>query len=435
MVLRFRADDEGLSLHRRQALFFITRTTKTMKPAILVFGITLCCIVVRVNATDASVHNGPIKQNATLNIPDSESIVAINPRRTPSQDFLTDTYENEVRQLNVQREEPASLSDAPRDPDLVTGITLVSEESEPDLLQLEEIKQVLSVKDQQIAQTNLPEPEPAESKKESTFGQHMFQFSGEISVIDDDNVRSSQNNDDILDDTIVSAAVKVKGEKAIDSLTTWDYGGSLTYNSYDTYDDLNNYEFEANTHYRFALTSGLTAPIYSLGARIGGIDSDSEMRDATVYSLSAELSKWLSTTINMTAGLGYSKQDSVSKVFDTSESHIFINFDAEVSRADLVYTTLTLMTGDKVSGATPTLDIVNVADEIEPDDAFGGVADNQFAYRIDADSVVVALGYNRILTQGLSFDVSARYIYSEARDDRDISYERTILKASLVGSF
>jgi hypothetical protein len=376
-----------------------------------------------------------LKIGATLNIPDPELIVAINPRRTPSPDSLTDTYENEVRQLNVQREEPASLSEAPRDPDLVTGITLVSEESEPDLLQLEEIKPVLSVKDQQIAQTNLPEPEPAESKKESTFGQHIFQFSGEISVIDDDNVRSSQNHGDILDDTIVSAAIKVKGEKAIDSLTTWDYGGSLTYNSYDTYDDLNNYEFEVNTHYRFALTPGLAAPTYSLGARIGGIDSDSEMRDSTVYSLSADLNKWISTTINMTAGLGYSKQESVSKVFDTSESHIFINFDAELSRADLVYTTLTLMTGDKVSGATPTLDIVNVADEIEPDDAFGGVADNQFAYRIDADSVVVALGYNRILTQGLSFDVSARYIYSEARDDRDISYERTILKASLVGSF
>jgi hypothetical protein len=317
----------------------------------------------------------------------------------------------------------------------VNGITLVSEESEPDLLQLEEIKQVLSVKDQQIAQTNLPEPEPAESKKESTFGQHMFQFSGEISVIDDDNVRSSQNNDDILDDTIVSAAIKVKGEKAIDSLTTWDYGGSLTYNSYDTYDDLNNYEFEVNTHYRFALTSGLAAPIYSLGVGIGGIDSDSEMRDSTVYSLSADLNKWISTIFNMTAGLGYRKRESESEVFDTSESHIFVNFDAVLSRADLVYTTLTLMTGDSVSGATPTLAIVNVADKIEPDDAFGGVAENQFAYRIDADSVVVALGYNRILTQGLSFDVSARYIYSEARDDRDISYERTILKASLVGSF
>jgi len=380
-----------------------------MKLAIVVFCITLCCIATRVNATDAGARYGPIKQNETLNIPDPDSIVAINPRQAHSQ--------------------------APRDPDLLTGMIVVPEASEPNLLRFDEIKQVLAVEDQQIAQAKLPEPEPAESKKEGTSWQPMFRYSYEISVVDDDNVRLSQNDVDIREDTIVSATIKAEGEKTIDSFTTWNYGGSLTYNSFDTFDKLNNYVFEVNTRYRFSLAPGLTAPIYSLGARIGGIESDSEMRDSTVFSLSADLNKWISNTINMTAGLDYRQRESVSEVYDNSEIRIFVNFDAEFSRADLVYTTLTLITGDKVSGGTPTLGVINVADAIEPDDAFGGVATNQFAYRIDADSVVFTLGYNRILTQGLSFDISARFVDSEARKDEDISYDRTILKASLLGRF
>jgi len=407
-----------------------------MKLAVLIFCTTLCCISASVSAVDVSTHHGPIKQNETLNIPHPESIIVINPRQTLSQaSSQIDTYEKEVRRPKVQHEELTPLSEAPRDPDLVTGITAVPKTSESNLLLLEEIKQVLVVEDQQIAQAKLPETEPAESKKEGTSGQPMFRYSYEISVVDDDNVRLAQNDVDIREDTIVSAAIKAIGEKSIDSLTSWNYGGSLTYNSFDTFDELNNYEFEVNTRYRFALTPGPTSTIYSLGAKIGGLEFDSEMRDSTVFFLSAELNKWITNSISMTAGLGFSQRESVSEVFDTSESRIFINFDAGFSQADLIYTTLALFTGDRVSSATPTLGIVNASDAIEPDDAFGGVAANQFAYRIDAETVLFTLGYNRILTQGLSVDLSARYVDSEAREDDEITYDRTILRASLIGRF
>ena len=284
-----------------------------MKLAVLIFCTTLCCISASVSAADVSAHHGPIKQNETLNIPHPESIIVINPRQTLSQaSSQIDTYEKEVRRPKVQHEELTPLSEAPRDPDLVTGITAVPKTSESNLLLLEEIKQVLVVEDQQIAQAKLPETEPAESKKEGTSGQPMFRYSYEISVVDDDNVRLAQNDVDIREDTIVSAAIKAIGEKSIDSLTSWNYGGSLTYNSFDTFDELNNYEFEVNTRYRFALTPGPTSTIYSLGAKIGGLEFDSEMRDSTVFFLSAELNKWITNSISMTAGLGFSQRESVS---------------------------------------------------------------------------------------------------------------------------
>ena len=79
--------------------------------------------------------------------------------------------------------------------------------------------------------------------------------------------------------------------------------------------------------------------------------------------------------------------------------------------------------------------IINAADAIEPDDAFGGIAVNQFAYRLDAVSHVVTLGYNAAISRNLSLDLSLRYVDSEATEDPFIYYDRSIVRASLVGRF
>ena len=65
----------------------------------------------------------------------------------------------------------------------------------------------------------------------------------------------------------------------------------------------------------------------------------------------------------------------------------------------------------------------------------GGIDSNQFAYRIDSNTAVITIGYNRIMTPDISLDFSARFVDSEAKDDSDIYYERTIFRASLLGRF
>ncbi len=443
-----------------------------MKHAILVLCITISCVAARGNAAEAvGASYGPVTKNETLyrialkhrpkgvtisqmmmsifqtnpeafyagninslkvgamlKIPNQASIENIDRRQAYSEaSSQIDTFEKEVRAEKVKRGELAPLSVDPRDPELVTGITV--------LVEIETIKQGLAADEQRFAQLDLPEPKPAKRKNKSKSSQPLFRYSYDISIIDDDNVRLAQDNDDIRSDLIVSSTLKAKGGKSIDSFTLWNYGASVTYNVFDSFDELNNLEFEINARYRFALNSSFTAPIYSLGVKLGGVEFDSEMRDSTLLSLSAEMNKWLTNTINMTLGIGFKQRESVSEVYDLSEARIFVNFDTELSKADLVYTTLTLITGDTVSSATPTLEFINVSDAIEPDDAFGGVAANQFAYRIDADTTVITLGYNRILTPDISFDLSARLVDSQARDDSSIGYDRTIFRASLLGRF
>jgi len=426
-----------------------------MKKVIFVVCIALCCVVVRGNAANTGSY-GPVVTNETLyrialkyqrqgvsvaqvmmsifeanpnsfdkgninrlkigeilEIPDFEVISGTNRREAfrEATDHI-DTYETEMRELKVESGELAPLGQAPRDPDLVTGAPLAGAISEPDSAQINEMKVGLAA-----AQGALPEPKPAKSKKKAKSEASVFRYSYDIAFIDDDNVRLAQEDEDIRSDRSISATVRAKGGKSLDSFSILNYGASATYNKLDTFETLDNYEIEANMRYRFALSSGFTSPIYSLGAKIGGREFDTEMRDATFVVLSADLNKWITDTINMTTGVGWNAQESKSEVFDTSDARIFINFDTNFSRTDLVYTTFTYITGDTVSSATPSLGIINVADAIEPDDAFGGIDANQFAYRLKADTVVLTLGYNRIFTRDLSFDLSARFVESEAQDD------------------
>jgi len=447
-----------------------------MKIAILAVCISLCCVVIRGNAADAGSY-GPVQANetlyrialkyqqpgvtvsqvmmsifaanpgafgqdninrlrlgATLRIPDSETMAKVD-RAQAYRDATAqiDTYEQEVRASSVAGGESKPLVQAPSEPDPVAAAPMVMAVAEPDLQQIDELKQGLAADEQQIA---LPEPQAPKGKRQAQSEPSVFRYSYDLSIINDDNVRLAQDNDDVRSDVIYSAMVKATGGKSLDSFSILNYGASASYNKFDTFDKLDNYDFEFNTRYRFALSSGFTSPIYSLSAKVGGRQfNDSEMRDATFYGVSADLNKWITNTINMTTGVAYNGQESKSEVFDTNEALIFINFDTNFSKKDLVYTTFSYISGDTVSSSTPSLEVINAADAIEPDDAFGGVDANQFAYRIDSNTLVFTLGYNRILTPDISLDFSARYVESEAKDDSSLKYDRTIWRASLLGRF
>ncbi|MFT5220989.1 MAG: FimV-like protein [Gammaproteobacteria bacterium] len=347
-----------------------------------------------------------------------------------------DRYEKEVRQVRVERGELKPLSAAPREPDLLPAITPteMAEISQVKLSQITEIKAELKKEEEQLVEVAPPLPK-AKKKAPRKPERPLFRYSYDLAAINDSNVRLAQNDVDIRDDAIFSVTLNARGGRPLDSFSIWNYGASATYNSFSTFDGLNNIDFNINTRYRFALSSGFTSPIYSLGIKIGGVEYDTEMRDATVLSLSADLNKWVTNTINMTAGWVFKTQDSKSEAYDTSENRLFVNFDTNLSKTDLIYTTLTYITGDVVSSASPTLAIINAAEAIEPDDVFGGITTNQFAYRLDAETIVITLGYNKILTQSLSMDVSARIVDTTSSVDSDIGYERTLLRASLLGRF
>ena len=391
--------------------------------------------IFRANPEAFSQNNiNRLKVGAMLTIPDFETVTATTAkdanREATSQ---IERYEAEMRALGVERGELTPLPTVTREPDLAPAEKLPLATSPADL---DETKEELQKEGEALGiQQALPEPKVKPQRRRRTQPQPLFRYSYDVALVSDDNVRLAKNDDDIREDGILTATLKAKGGKSLDSFSIWNYGGSLSYRLFETFDELDHYEAEINTRYRFALASGFSSPIYTLGIRLAGLEFESEMRDSTLLTLSADLNQWITDTVNMTVGLRLRERESVSEVYDLTETRVFVNFDTSFGKTNLVYTTLAFISGDTVSSATPTLRIINAADAIEPDDAFGGVDANQFAYRIDANTLVVTLGYNRIITPDLSFDLSARFVDSEAREDDSIGYERTIVRASLLGRF
>ena len=265
--------------------------------------------------------------------------------------------------------------------------------------------------------------------------ENRIRFSYELSAATDDNVRRAQYPEDIREDNMLNLSFKAKRRLWGSRYSQFGIGARLELEQYATFDRLDNRLYEVQLKYNFAFGSEFTSAVYALKLDLGGIDSESEMRSSDTMGLSLELNRWLSSALNLTAGMKLRNQESQSRVFDTSEFLMFANLDLELSRRHLLYFTYHYISGDIVSSATPRLKIINAADAIEPDDAFGGVALNQFAYRLDADSQVMTLGYNAGLSGKLSLDLSLRIIDSVATADDSIYYDRMILRASLVGRF
>jgi len=372
-----------------------------MKNSIIVFCVIFCCFVALANAAelDELVQAEEVR---------NEQVVSgdlLPPDAMPGTTELT--APSETRPLPRSKVEPEQV-----------GVIKTDQGAE--------VEQSIVVQ---------AEPIPRRRKRRSRERRPLLRYSYDISVAADDNIRLAQNDLDIRSDLLTSATIKAKGGMALDKFSNWSYGARVTYNSFDTFDTLNNIDFDINTRFSFSFTSGFSAPIYSVGVKLGGSEFDTVMRDSTYISLSADLNKQLTTTINMSTGWRYKQQESKSKVFDISENRIFVNFDTNFSKKDLVYITLSYIAGDVVSSATPSVGIINAAEAVEADDAFGGIAFNQFAYRLEANTFVFTVGYNRPLTRGLSVDFSAQFVDTQSTEDSAIGYERSILTASLLGRF
>ena len=262
-----------------------------------------------------------------------------------------------------------------------------------------------------------------------------IRFSYDLSAVYDDNIRRAKYDEDIREDSIFNLSFRAQKKLSSTRFSQLGIAARVEAEKYSTFDTLDNISFGVGLKYSFGFSAAFTAPLYSLKLDAGGVESESEMRTANSASLGLEMNRWLTNTISLTAGYKAKLQDSQSEVFDTVEHQFFANLDLELSARHLFYLTYHYIAGDIVSSATPKIAIINAADAIEPDDAFGGIAANQFAYRLDAVSQVVTLGYNAAISRNLSLDLSLRYVDSEATEDPFIYYDRSIVRASLVGRF
>jgi hypothetical protein len=262
---------------------------------------------------------------------------------------------------------------------------------------------------------------------------HALSIDSEIAYTNDDNVTRAQRDSDILNDQFVSVSAGLTYVGWLNMNHRVIYRGFLRAEIYDKYDGLSNNTAGVNLNYQYRAAGTITAPTYGAFIKAAIAEYDSDLRDSNLYSAGVSWRKPFSDRITFTTILAGNVRDSDSTVFDTKEVSLLANVDYLIGSRWTLYLTLNYLDGDVVSTAVPGLAVVNAAEAINADDAFGGAAANRFAYRLDAQTNVVTLGTNISFGEQHSLDVSARWADSKATGG--ISYERRLFSAAYLIRF
>jgi len=167
-------------------------------------------------------------------------------------------------------------------------------------------------------------------------------------------------------------------------------------------------------------------PFLRLGLGVSYMDSETQRRDGIEVDVSASINLQPASFFDTTLGIQTAVRDAETDVFDTTKTTLFLTANLSPSPRVVFRTGFRYVIGDEVSTATPSLNIVNNAKVIEPDEAFGGVPENRFAYLIEANSVIAEAGVGFSVTGSVKADLLYRFVSTEA--DGDISYERSIVE-------
>lgn len=259
-------------------------------------------------------------------------------------------------------------------------------------------------------------------------------FSGDVTFLYNDNVTRAERDDDIADDVAVEARLAYGWSTPAITGSSFAWTLAVTGVKFDAFSDLDHVEASGEVAYRVQFARGFGAPVYEVSATAAALDYGSRIRDGWQVEAGAMATKRFTDRLTGRAGFRVSRREATDyEVFDLERANVFANVDWLATRRSVGYATWVFSSGDVVSTARPTLGIINAAAVIEPDDAYGGVPANRFAYRLDADVHIVTLGYNRKLDSDASLDLSLETLLAEAEGGNE--YERMIARVSYLRRF
>jgi len=268
----------------------------------------------------------------------------------------------------------------------------------------------------------------------------FFHADAEVSYAGDDNVTNGSREKDIREDTFYEVNAGVGYRHDFFGSQLLGYSLRVGTKGYSVFDKLNESRIRGGIKYSFQFSRGFTAPVFSID--FFGIEksSNSDIRDSSTAGVTFQMSRWLTDKTSLIAGLGVTEEEAEGTVFDLERTRAFVNIDLLLTSQWTGFATYVFIDGDVVStGEGDSLEVINAAcptfpcDALEPDDAFGGIATNQFAYRLMAQTQIVTLGLNWKIKEGQSVDMSIRLLNSTT--DYGIEYDSMLLRASYLISF
>jgi len=253
-----------------------------------------------------------------------------------------------------------------------------------------------------------------------------------------DNVTRAVKDNDIEHDTFMSVGTSVSHTllqfNTGQVVLNLDVAGT----AFNEFSGLSHIDAGGGINYSFSPWTGFGAPWFSIDAQYKVLEFDSFLRDSNLFITTGTFGKRIDDRTDMRVALEYQSRDSEGVAFDTENVSAFVNFDFTLKKKMTLYTTIKYQDGDVVSSANPgiapgnldpalQIKIINAApNALEFDDVFEG----KVAYRLDGTTQLYTVGLNIAQNLDSAFDLSVRFLTSEADIDSDLNYQDLTVRLS-----
>ena len=272
----------------------------------------------------------------------------------------------------------------------------------------------------------------------------LFVFGADATLQFDDNQSRAERRRDQIEDTSVQVAASVTSdwEPSIKHLFAVTLSAELE--RFDDIGALDRNSVALRGAWRWQPDPSFLAPIFEINASTRFDDVETDQRSSTVNRVQGFVTRRLTDRLTTSFGLEYRTHDSDGSVWDLIDKRWFLNVDLMLTQRAAGYLTFSRISGDTFSSAqrtfcngavaTDLLDLINGATEIEPDEAYNDeLCGDWVAYRLDANTNVFTLGFNRGFGHTMALDFSWTYV--DVSGDEGNEYQRDLFRATLLKRF
>lgn len=263
------------------------------------------------------------------------------------------------------------------------------------------------------------------------------QLDATIAVEHDDNVTFGGRSRDALSDNAGQLRLDYRQLHALDPDRAWGFTTAVDTRQYAEYSRLGEVQLEAGPVWRQRFGRGFYAPLLELSLTAARIESRSDLRTGNRWTAAGTLRRRMTDRITGQFGLHHSqRRASDSDAFDQERTGLFVHADYLLRAHRTLYGMLAWQTGD----VAVTADLGYGGDSVyggwaqgEADDAFGGEAEDRFAFAVEADLASVVVGYNHGFNRRNVIDTSIRATRGSVSGGPD--YDRVELRVAYLYRF
>ncbi|HEX5056952.1 MAG TPA: hypothetical protein VFX02_10695 [Gammaproteobacteria bacterium] len=239
-----------------------------------------------------------------------------------------------------------------------------------------------------------------------------------VSVLSDDNVTRAAAGDAREDNAVQLRA---------DAYYSFDFSlnhslivtGHVLDESYRDFDGISSLQAGLEAEYRFRTRRGFGAPVYSFYVSDTQADYETDNRDGATLEYGLRLRRQYTDRIALAAGAAHSERTAEGRVFDLEQARYYAQLDYAVPNLFQAYLAYHYIDGDvySISPVTPAAygGDPDFYEATELDPAFNG-ARPWWAYRLDARTDVLRLGFNMAFDGDNAIDIAVDNIGSETKN-------------------